>query len=317
MTTTTEVRHVCPPDHRHNLTGTCYNQHRCRCASCTKAIADTARNRHRAKVYGRYVPPDFVDAEPVREHIARLQEFGLGVNRIGSLAGVAMIQRVMYGDPSPRADEPRVLPARMAREKAQRILSVRADLSLIADGATVSNRGARRRLQALMAQGWSTQRLGEHLGIQRQEVLRFVRIEKIRGRTHRAIADLFDLLWDKTPPHTEPRDRIAYDRIRRHASAHGWQSPLAWDDIDLDDAPSRLAEYQEDDVDDAAVAIAITGEPIDLTPAEREAAVVALHAQRFSDVEIAERLHCTSRTVLRIRHERLNLPAVAGNNVAA
>ena len=27
-------KHICPPDHRHGVTSTCYNSHRCRCEPC-------------------------------------------------------------------------------------------------------------------------------------------------------------------------------------------------------------------------------------------------------------------------------------------
>jgi transcriptional regulator with XRE-family HTH domain len=319
MTTTTEAAHVCPPEHRHDQTGNCYSSHGCRCSDCREHHRLSARNLRRAKLYGRYQPREVMPAEPVRQHVRRLSEYGIGIDRVAGIAGVSTggIRNLVYGRtgrPENRKRPPREIGADLGRK----VLAVKADPRHLAPGAVVPARGVHRRLQALVRQGWSQARLADRLGMTRQQLnAMLLRSPGVTITMHRTIDALYDELWDKKPPRTEHYDLIAYNRAIRHATSRGWQSPLAWDDIDLDDAPSRLAEYQDDDVDDAVVAIAITGAPIDLTPAEREAAVVSLHAQRFSDVEIAERLHCTTRTVLRIRHERLNLPAVAGNNAAA
>lgn len=37
------TRAVCPPDHRHGETMTCYGEHRCRCASCLEGNARRKR----------------------------------------------------------------------------------------------------------------------------------------------------------------------------------------------------------------------------------------------------------------------------------
>lgn len=43
------IRHICPPDHKHGKTHTCYNTHRCRCVGCRRAKA-----KHRALYERRY-----------------------------------------------------------------------------------------------------------------------------------------------------------------------------------------------------------------------------------------------------------------------
>ncbi|WP_284761554.1 helix-turn-helix domain-containing protein [Curtobacterium sp. MEB011] len=297
--------HLCPPGHKHGQTGTCYNQHGCRCTPCRKSRADAARNRHRAQAYGRYNRPDFVDAEPIREHIAQLRAFGLGINRIADLADVRMIQRLVYGD---RAEDPtagRVLPNRVAGDKARRILAVRPDFALVADLARIPSRGAQRRLQALVRQGWSLRHLAVRIGLGPSECSRILRTSHVSGRTHRKVTALFDELWDQTPPKTNRYELHAYNRAVAFATQNGWHPPLAWDDIDLDDRPAEA--LRSDSVDDMAVELAVAGEDVHLTPAERRLAVTELHSYGLTDPDIAARLHCSDRTVLRIREE-LDLP---------
>jgi WhiB family redox-sensing transcriptional regulator len=65
--------------------------------------------------------------------------------------------------------------------------------------------------------------------------------------------------------------------------------------------------------DDVAIDLAVAGERVDLTPAERREALRRLHAARLSDPQIAERLGLHVRTVLRLRSE-LGLPAAVGHD---
>lgn len=223
MTTTTS-RHVCPPDHKHGASSTCYNHHRCRCAACTEARGNTQRAIRRAKAYGRYES----------SHVPAL--------------------------------------------------------------------GAQRRLQALVRQGWSQAKLGKKLGIPPQHVRRILVEDRITRVWHDRIAALFAQLWHQVPPHTRQHDLIAYNRAVRYATARGWPRPLDWDDIDNDAGPARV-ERANDDVDQSAIELAIAGELVDLTPAERRIAVRRLHADGQNDQEIAALIGCADRTVFRIRHE--------------
>jgi hypothetical protein len=65
--------------------------------------------------------------------------------------------------------------------------------------------------------------------------------------------------------------------------------------------------------DDVAVDLAVSGQRVELTPAERREALRRLHAARLSDPQIAERLGLHVRTVLRLRSE-LGLPAAVGHD---
>ena len=302
MTDTTT--HVCPPDHKHQATGTCYNQHLCRCDACRKGRADASRNRKRAQLYGRWTPPDVVDADIVRRRIEQLTAFGIGINRIGRIARFPMIHRVVYGYTDDHGR--RVTMRTVAGPKARRLLAIRPTLDLIADGARIPARGTHRRLQALVAHGWTELELSRRLEVSTNEVNRVLHADLVTGRTHRAIAELFDNLWDVQPPTATPAQRGNRARARNLAARRGWVPALAWDDIDFDDGPA-LPERGSDDVDETAVELALTGSDVHLTPAERRVAVRTLHGYGLTDPEIASRIRCSDRTVLRIRDE-LDLP---------
>lgn len=302
--TTTISGITCPPDHKHAASGTCYNQHRCRCDDCRKGRADASRNRRRAQLYGRWTPPDVVDADLVRKRIRQLAEFGIGINRLGRLARFPMIQRVLYGY---TADNGRHVTMRfVAGAKARRLFAIRPTMDLIADGARIPARGAHRRLQALVAQGWSQLELSRRLGLSTNEANRILRSDVITKRTHRAVDDLFQSLWNVAPPSGTPAERGNRTRALTLARRHRWLPALAWDDIDLDDGPAEAE--RDDSADEMAVELAVAGQPVRLTQAERRLAVTELHTYGLTDPEIAERLHCSDQTVLRDRRE-LDLPS--------
>jgi hypothetical protein len=295
------ARTICPPEHKHAGSLVCYNLHQRRCEPCVEHRAATDTTRAKLKAYGRY-DNGLVDAEPVREHLLLLSEFGLGYKRVARLAGVGVtpVRNVIWGrqDPGPRKGE---IPKRIKRENAERILAVKPDISLLAMGTSIPARGTHRRLQALVARGWSQSRLADRLGMERGNFGLMMQREKVSVATHRAVEALFDELWDQLPPRTAWRDSIAYSRTIRYARERRWLPPLAWDDIDTDTEPPVPDEEVE--VDEIAVALAVAGERVRLSPAERRECVRQLHAHRWSDGRIADTIHCAERTVFRIREE--------------
>ncbi|WIA96439.1 helix-turn-helix domain-containing protein [Curtobacterium sp. MCBA15_004] len=167
--------------------------------------------------------------------------------------------------------------------------------------------GAQRRLQALVRQGWSQKRLGVHLGWAQQRVNQVLACQRVTKDVHQQIDRLFRDLWDKEPPRTTKWELAAYHRAIRFAEQRRWPRPLDWDDIDHDAGPAAV-ERANDDLDESNVDLAVTGVTVPLTPAEKRAAVAALHPQGLNDQEIAARIGCSDRTVLRIRKHQLGLP---------
>ena len=193
----------------------------CRCRPCRNAAAAYERQRSRLVAYGTWVA--YVDAGPVREHVAWLQANGMGARTIAAASGVSngSITRLLYGAPD-RA------PSRRVRGRTARaLLAVRPAPR---DGARVPARGTIRRLQALVALGWTQTELGRRLSWQVGNISRVCHGHRdcVSARLARQVADLYEEL-SATPGPSK--------RARGTAARHGWAPPLAWDDIDLDDAP--------------------------------------------------------------------------------
>lgn len=152
----------------------------------------------------------------------------------------------------------------------------------------VSVIGSRRRINALARIGWSTDKLARRLGWDPVVMQRVRHQAQITNHKARAIADLFDELWDTPAPTRTKGERISAVRTIRHAERRGWPPALAWDDIDNpDEKPKhRLADT------------AALHRDVILPRLER---VAALTAQGLSAQEIAVRLGTTPRLVTRDR----------------
>jgi len=296
-------RTVCAADHKHAESSTCYIQHQCRCVPCQEHHSQMTSRRNRLKAYGRF-DTGLVDAEPVREHMMLLGEFGLGYKRVASLAGIGVTagRTLIWGrqETGPRYGE---LQKRVKRETAEAILSVKPDISNLAGRAPVPARGTHRRIQALVAMGWSQSKLADRLGM---EISNFQTMlykqQAVSAGRHRQVEALFNQLWNMAPAHDAWHDKAAYSRTLNFAKAHRWLPPMAWDDIDNDVEPP-VPEGEQGAVDEMAVELALMGERVRLSSAERREAVTRAHAKRWSDSHTAEMLGCNERTVLRIRQE--------------
>lgn len=207
----------------------------CGCGACHDAERQYANRRYRLMAYGRWQP--YVDAQPVREHVATLQAFGLGWMTIAAISGVprGSVSKLIYGD-SRRG----MAPSKRVRPfTAAAILAIEPTMDALADGAMVDGCGTRRRVQALVAVGWAQNRLAEHLGMDRASLNRSLRgSSPVRCGTARAVRSLYDELWDQPPPEATHRDKISASRARNYARERGWLPPQAWDDdlLDLTDA---------------------------------------------------------------------------------
>ncbi|WP_326828716.1 hypothetical protein OIE13_22660 [Streptosporangium sp. NBC_01810] len=213
----------------------------CRCYPCAAAMSDYVRNRKRAIAYGRWEP--YVDAEPVRVHVKTLSEFGIGWKRVAALAGISSgsMSKLLYGVPSQGRDPSK----RIRPEAAVKILAIEPTLDLLGAAVSIDASGTRRRLQALVATGWSQSKLGVRLGIDPQNFSSMLRRAKVLVGTARAVRDLYDELWDQAPPEGTHRDKIAASRARNHAATKSWLPPQAWDD-DLIDLPDDALKAELD-----------------------------------------------------------------------
>jgi len=252
--------------------------------------------------------PGRVDPGPVREHVERLRRVhGMSLDAIAAAAGVgqACVHQLAYH----RHGRPL---AYMLRPTAEAILAVRSPLWSAPDASLIGATGTRRRLEALLAAGWSASELGVDLGgVSRESVRQYRTAARVTARTARMVASLYDELADFDGPSRE---------TRRRAKASAFAPPWQWYDaagspIDIDDpaarpyrrrlvrptAPSKALPEQ---VDEVAVQRAVSGAGTDrvaLTIPERVEAVRILAARGWSDAEIAARVGVDPMTVLRDR----------------
>jgi hypothetical protein len=297
-------------NHQHG-TNACYRLDRCRCAPCSRAAVAYDRQRSRNTAYGRWHP--FVDAQPIREHVAQLRADGLGLKLIAKHSGVAhgALWKLMYG--KTRADGTYRVSETVRTETATALLALTADLDLLGQTVNVDGLGTRRRLQALVAAGWSQKKLAERLGMEPGNFGRTIGGPgRVQARTARAVRALYATLATQPPPEATHRDKIAASRARNLANARDWKPAMWWDDDELDGGlPSAPVPTPViDEPDDVAILRAVEGDlSVTLTRAEREEVIRRLHARGMSDRTIANWMGIADRTVLRIRQD-LGIPGV-------
>ena len=229
---TTAVREA--PHHR-NLT--CVKEYRCRRPACLRRSADYDATRSRLVAYGRWQP--FVDAEPVRQHVRMLMSYGIGWQRVARLAGASSggMSRLLYGAPYAGS-----APSRRVRTiTADKILAVKPSFEHLAPMARVDGTGTRRRLQALIANGWPQLRLGHEMGIKHHRLIwDHVRQDVVAADTARRVVEMYERLWNADPIQRGVSERFAAE-ARERAAANGWAPPAAWDD-DYIDSPAATPD---------------------------------------------------------------------------
>lgn len=302
------VRRDCQhPDRAHQHgTRVAYVKDRCRCRPCMDANTAASRRTNREQTFGRWQP--YINAEPVRTHIADLRARGLGLNRIAELAATSRshLHGLLGTSTQP--------PARRVRpDTAARILAIHADVDTVAANVVIDATGTRRRLQALMAIGWPLPELTAQLNrgnalaaIGHRTLPYAISANTVRASTARSVADLYDRLWDQQPPSTTHTQKTASAKARTRAQNNGWPPPLGWDDIDNDPEPDPTTPgpIDDEDIDEIAVERGVAGDGIrleQLTPAEQAEVVRRLTERGKSIRDIAAQLATTTRTVSRKR----------------
>lgn len=288
-----------------------YVADRCRCAPCTDANNAAARQARRNCVAGG--PATYVPADSARAHLRRLLAAGVALNRVAALSGVgsSTLYELLIRRPDGRGPLARVRPT-----TEHRLLAIDPATAQLNPRTPIDATGTRRRLQALVACGWSAPRLAELLRRRPDRLGELLTADTVVVATARAVHALYDHLWDATPPHATHVERSQADAAKAYAQKRGWAPPLAWDDIDTDRRPlapipalsaavgEAAPSDDASDVDEIAIDRAVNGPGIDyeqLSPAERDEALRRLTARGLSLREIAEQLRTTARTVSRWR----------------
>lgn len=285
----------CPPGHRHQDATTCYTTHKCRCAPCVEAWTNRNAKIRKEIAYGRYISP-LIDATPAVTHINHLRTIGLTYAAIAIAADIDINTIIHLADGRSR---------QTTRHTERKILDVTRDSTALPEKSWFPATGAHRRLQALVARGWSLSALAREAGITPQRIQQIITRPRITVGVHRRMVDLYERLWDQRPPLRTPGDKAGYAKAITMATRRGWVPPLAWDDIDNDPAPTSAEN--DTTVDEFAVELAIAGIKVPLNHGEKLEGLRQMHPKKWSNSLIAERLGCEERTVNRLREE-LGLP---------
>ncbi|MET9956673.1 hypothetical protein ABZ135_34715 [Streptomyces sp. NPDC006339] len=261
------------PHHR-NLY--CVKQFGCQRPECRARANTYTRNRYRQVGYGTWQA--LVDVEPVRAHIAELRAAGASTPAIAKAANVstATLARVVYGTLAQRPNP------RMRAESAKAILAVRAEDCPIPDGARVDATGTRRRLQALVAMGWSFTALHPQIGIHSRPLGDMARARHVTAGSARKVKAAYKRLILMTPEQGGVPSH-ARALARRVASREGWVLPGAWDDIDDPTCTPDIGPADPVNRDDIA--------------AYRKSEIARLNRYGVAEHEIAERLGMSTHYV--------------------
>lgn len=222
-------------NHQHG-TRLAYTLDECRCYACSYA-----RSIYQQKLETGQFAGNFTDAEPVRKWVLWLMDNGIGYRRVAALAGVSKtsVFSLIFG--SAKSHRPI---ARVSSENARKLLALTLDPEPEGDrtvvrraaGANVSSLGTARRIQALVALGWTQAYIARQLGITPANFTPLAHGRRpVTQGTADKVAALYDRMSMQHPPERNHHERIAASRARNTAKARGWLAPLAWDDEFLDD----------------------------------------------------------------------------------
>ncbi|ARX81588.1 hypothetical protein SMD44_00986 [Streptomyces alboflavus] len=219
------------------------------------------------------------DAAPAFEHLQRLLANDWTVRQISEASGVSMstVRCVLNGKPLIR------------RDRAAAVLGIPIGPPP-PDPDVVDSAGSVRRLRALACLGHTLDAIGAQTGVSRWRLGRIITGTRptIDSATADKITQVYRHLstFRSDNPHT----------IRR-ARNEGWHGPLAWDDIDNPDCKPETATGRE--------------RPGLARPDVDPRRVVHLAGEGLSAAQIAERLGCHKRTVVRARRKAEELAAAA------
>lgn len=261
----------------------------CRCDDCRRANREYQAQLARRQAQARFNPEAayLVDASEVRRHLAHLRAAGIGRRQIAAISGVSetVILRLIGLDK--KRPSKRIRP-----ETAKRILAINLDQCAL--GGMVSALGTQRRLQALVAIGWSTYDLAQILGTTNTNISLIInRSTRVRARTAKEVEQIYRKL-ELTPGPS--------NRARLRAQRNGWVPPLAWDDIDHDPAPVQI-EPDPELVDYQKFEMLLAGNKVATTIHERRVFITKLRDQGLTWYQIEQSLQLTTNTA-KITYER-------------
>ena len=200
------------------------------CVKCTVPVEVTRRGMcnpcyqklKRSEMRRGTWQSDWVDAGIVRKHLERLMLTGLTEYQIGSIAGVDPrgLRRLTQG----RTHQ------QIKSDTAKAVLAVPIPdepvYHVVASRKTyVSSLGTQRRLQSLVAYGYTRTYLAKRVHMDRANLCKTMVRSRVTAETARRIEELFNELQFMPGP-----SRIAKSEGRKR----GWSIPFNWDEDELD-----------------------------------------------------------------------------------
>lgn len=255
---------------------------------------EVAYQRDRAAGRARYV-----DAEPTRARLAELAAAHVPIRALARAAALSDtgVKAILDGS---RTHVQQLTAARVEKTSLRGIYTEQPT-------GHVPRVGAVRRVQALMAMGWSHHEL-DRAGVPNTARLLTGTGNLVTAQRWREISELYDRL--SMIPGPSPQ-------TRGWAKTLGYAPPLAWDEDTIDDPRARphgqTTQHGDGQVIDMVAIRRTLNEPdrtVSLTPAEQAITVRAMASRGQSDARIGERLGVSDRTVLRWRH-RDGIPATS------
>ncbi|NUS00397.1 MAG: hypothetical protein HOV67_34675 [Kribbellaceae bacterium] len=256
-----------------------YKLNGCRCDTCREAV----RRYRRQSVYNRANGvATLVDAGPARHHVAQLRRGGMGLRQVAAAAQIE--RKVLHALMNGRPDRGSGPSKRIQAETATAILAVPLPTAETLRRKTlVPALGAQRRLQALVANGWSQVKLAELLGLARSNFGRLMREEKVTAEKAAQVHALYRELQDVAPEPATYRERTAITWSREYAAERGWFPPIAWEDDTIDDpaAHPNMTGYDESTVQALLDGQVVAFETVDIAEAARRGRPVRALAEQL------------------------------------
>lgn len=227
-------------NHQHG-TRDAYLTDKCRCTPCQTAYRAIINHGRRMEAYGRSTKDRFVDASPARKHVDALMGRGWTVDRIAKDAGVGRntICRLIYGEPA-KGTGPT---ATMKSSTSQKLLKFSPEESRERGAGTarelVNSIGTIRRIQSLMACGYSMTLIAKEAGTSKRAVSKIMQSEKVRSTTAESFKSVYDKVWNIAPPQRTSAEKKGYTLAKKMAAQNHWVPPMAWDDDEIDDPSAK------------------------------------------------------------------------------
>jgi transcriptional regulator with XRE-family HTH domain len=199
----------------------------CRCKGCTEANSAYKKWRELLIETGRWAA--LVPAEPVREHIRRMDRAGMCRDQLARRAGVSVggLQKIMLGQ--------RGKPSRNVKSAtAAAIFAVEPEPGVPPARVIVDGLGTRRRLEALTAMRWTGKLLAAQIGVNENTIKQIMHGGAVSLSTERTVEAAYGRLWDKRPAEQTSYERVNGDRAEARARESGWAPPAAWAPGELD-----------------------------------------------------------------------------------